>query len=68
MKQDSGGNGAMSMFSLNTTLLGQANPLHAYYNRIFPEQNYPHLTKILFLQLVLRENILLYSPRRAEVK
>jgi hypothetical protein len=32
------------------------------------EENYPNLCKILFLQLVLRENVLIYSNRRVEIK
>ena len=63
-----------SLFSLNTvnTILPNAqlpaNELHQFYHRIMGEENYPHLCKILFLQLVLRENILIYSDRRVEIK
>ena len=46
--------GGTSMFSLSTTLLPQSNSLHGYHNRLFPESAYPLLSKLLFLQLVLR--------------
>jgi hypothetical protein len=31
-------------------------------------ESYPNLCKILFMQLVLRENVLIYSDRRVEIK
>jgi hypothetical protein len=30
--------------------------------------DYPNLKRILFLQLVTKENVLIYSKRRAEIK
>lgn len=56
--------GSLMSLPANTT----HNGLHDYYNQLLGNCDYPLLAKILFLQLVTRENILLYSSRRAEVK
>ena len=59
------------MFSLNTNntaLPTQANALHNYYRQIAKNDNYPYLSKIIFLQLVLSENVLIYSDHRVQIK
>lgn len=71
MKQEPSFANGRSMFSVNTSLtLPQIshNPLHAFQKQLLPDSDYPWLSKLLFLQLVLRENILVYSSRRAEIK
>jgi hypothetical protein len=66
MKSDFSAQNVGSLLSLpaNTAL----NGLHDFYHQLLSNCDYPFLAKILFLQLVTRENILLYSSRRAEVK
>jgi hypothetical protein len=46
----------------------QTNELHQFYHRLMQGESYPNLCKILFMQLVLRENVLIYSDRRVEIK
>lgn len=63
-----------SLFSLNTintaiqSSINLNNEMHKFYYSLLGESNYPHLSKILFLQLVLRENFVIYSNRRVEMK
>ena len=64
-----------SMFSVNTLMTvhpdsGGKNDLHAYYEQLVPEhsQEYPSLSKIYFLQLVLRENTILFTQQRIVAK
>jgi len=66
MKSDLSVQNLGSLLSLpaNTT----QNGLHDFYHQLLGDCDYPFLAKILFLQLVTRENVLLYSSRRAEVK
>lgn len=60
---------AHSLFSLDSLAsnLPQSNSLHQHYHSLVDE-SYPHLCKMLFLQLVMRENFLIYSDRRVELK
>lgn len=44
------------------------NDLHQFYYQLMQDENYPNFCKILFLQLVLRENVLVYSNHRVEIK
>ena len=64
-----------SMFSLNTYMTTQQedqthNEFHEYYYRLLGEvgQEYPTLSKIIFLQLVLRENLIIYTENRVDVR
>ena len=60
--------GPRSLYSLATNIPVGPNPLHDFYNTLLSDCDYPLLSKILFLQLLTKENILLYSSRRAEIK
>ena len=66
MKSDLSVQNLGSLLSLPATTT--QNGLHDFYHQLLGNCDYPFLAKILFLQLVTRENVLLYSSRRAEVK